>query len=86
LIIEADGGQHSIYRKQDVIEVRWEVYFTPTTLYVETECLPPPSKGEANKVKLFRIGTPLPLMEREIEIKREISQVWQNHQEKKEER
>jgi hypothetical protein len=60
LIIEADGGQHSIYRKQDVIEVRWEVYVTPTTLYVETECLPPPSKGEANKVKLYRIDTPLP--------------------------
>jgi len=31
--------------------------FTPTALYVETECLPPPSKGEANKVKLFRTSS-----------------------------
>jgi len=31
--------------------------FTPTALYVETECLPPPSKGEANKVKLIRTST-----------------------------
>jgi hypothetical protein len=75
LIIEADGGQHSIYRKQDVIEVKWEVYFTPTTLYVETECLPPPSKGEANKVKLYRIGAPLPSREREKGKKQKHSQV-----------
>jgi hypothetical protein len=31
--------------------------FTPTTLYVETECLPPPSNGEANKVKSFRTSS-----------------------------
>jgi hypothetical protein len=31
--------------------------FTPTTLYVETECLPPPSNGEANKVKFFRTSS-----------------------------